>query len=205
MKCFSSLTLVLIITLILSACGTQATPPPTIDPVDIQNTMAAAAFTMVAETQAAIPTLTPTGTPTDTPVPTATVPPLPTLDATFTAVPGATSGGDDPCIHQVLPPSLEGETIRMRIDNSTEAAVNVTVYLNSSGPQAAQGTCGYRSYTLEPAQFVVINDLVEGCYTLWAWNPIPEEYFIVTNGTNCLDSSAPWTFDISTGSITLGT
>ena len=201
MKCVSIPAWVLVIALIISACGTQATPPPTIDPVDVQNTMAAAALTMIAETQAAVPTLTPTATPTDTPVPTVTVPPLPTLDATFTAVPGTTSGGDDPCIHQTLPPLLEGETIRMRIDNSTEAAVNVTVYLQQTTPQSV---CGYRSYTLEPGQFVVINNLVEGCYTLWAWNPIPEEYFIVTNGTNCLDDSAPWTFDISTGSIRLG-
>lgn len=202
MKCFSSLTLVLMITLLISACGTQATPPPTIDPVDVQNTMAAAALTMIAETQAAVPTLTPTAMPTDTPVPTVTVPPLPTLDATFTASPGGGSGGDDPCIHQTLPPSLEGETIRMRIDNSTQAALMVSVYLQQTTPQSV---CGYRSYTLEPGQFVVINDLVEGCYTLWAWNPIPEEYFIVTNGTSCLDTSDSWTFDISTGSIRFGT
>lgn len=202
MKRFLILTLVLMITLFSSACGTQATPPPTFDPVDVQNTMAAAALTMIAETQAAVPTLTPTATPTDTPVPTVTVPPLPTLDATFTAIPGGGSGGDDPCIHQTLPPSLEGETIRMRIDNSTEAALMVSVYLQQTTPQSV---CGYRSYTLKPGEFVVINNLVEGCYTLWAWNPIPEEYFIVTNGTSCLDSSEPWTFDISTGSIRLGT
>ena len=202
MKCFSILARVLVIALIISACSPQATPPPTIDPVDVQNTMAAAALTMIAGTQAAVPTLTPTGTPTDTPVPTVTVPPLPTLDATFTAAPDGGSGGDDPCIHQTLPPSLEGETIRMRIDNSTQAALMVTVYLQQTTPQSV---CGYRSYTLEPGQFVVINNLVEGCYTLWAWNPIPEEYFIVTNGTSCLDSSEPWTFDVSTGSIRLGT
>lgn len=89
----------------------------------------------------------------------------------------------------------------MRIDNSTQATVNLTVYLNQNAPQ---DECGYRSYTLEPGQFMVINDLVEGCYTLWAWNPIPEEYFIVTNGTNCLDRSENWLFNITTRSITLG-
>jgi hypothetical protein len=197
----SRFTLLLTISLIASACGSRATPPPTIDPVEVQNTIAAAALTMVAETQAAIPTFTPTETPTNTPPPTATVPPLPTLDATFTPVPTGSSGGDDPCIHQVLPPTLEGEKIRMRIDNSTQATVNLTVYLNQNAPQ---DECGYRSYTLEPGQFMVINDLVEGCYTLWAWNPIPEEYFIVTNGTNCLDRSENWLFNITTRSITLG-
>jgi hypothetical protein len=88
----------------------------------------------------------------------------------------------------------------MRIDNSTKAALSVSVYLQQATPQSA---CGYRSYTLAPGEFIVINDLVEGCYTLWAWNPDPEEYFIVTNGTSCLDNSGSWAFDISTRSIEL--
>jgi hypothetical protein len=203
MKRFSSLTLVLMTTLIISACGAQqATPLPTVNVVDMQNTMAASAFTMVAETQAAIPTATPTTPPTDTPIPTVTLPPLPTLGATFTAVPNATSGAGDPCINQVLPDSLQGDPVRMRIDNSTTATVALSVYLNSTTPQ---GQCGYRSYTLPPGEFVVINNLIEGCYTIWAWNPDPDEYFIVTNGTSCIDSSDTWVFNISTGSITLGT
>lgn len=208
MKYYSTLTLIVIITLLISACGARnlrATPIPTVNPVDIQNTMVAAAFTMVAETQAAIPTATPlppTATFTNTPAVTSTVPALPSLGATFTAVPGSTSSGTDPCINQVLPASLQGDPIRMRVDNSTRATLNVTVYLNSTAPQ---GQCGYRAYTLEAGDFVVINNLVEGCYTLWAWNPVPEDYFIVTNGTSCLDSADTWTFNITTGSIQLGT
>ena len=208
MKRFSILTQVLMTTLLISACGarsTQVTPPSTVDAVGLQNTMAAAAFTMVAETQAAIPTATsppPTATFTDTPAVTVTIPPLPSLGATFTPVPEANSGAGDPCINQVLPATLQGEPVRIRIDNSTRAALNVSVYLNSTGPQ---GVCGYRSYTLDPGEFVVINNLIEGCYTLWAWNPDPEEYFIVTNGTSCIDNSDTWVFNISTGSIQLGT
>ena|SRR5687768_3355809 len=205
MKCFSVLTLVLTTTLILSACGAQATPTPIGSAVDIQGTVAAAAFTMVAETQAAIPTATPpppTATFTDTPAPTNTLLALPSSEGTFTPVPGGNSGGGDPCINQVLPAPLPGETVRIRIDNSTEAALSLTLYLNQTGPE---GECGYRSYALAPGQFVLINDLVEGCYTLWAWNPDPEDYFIVTNGTSCIDNSDPWVFDISTSSIKLGT
>ena len=207
MKCFSILTLVLVqalvITLITSACGAQAAP--TVNAIDIQGTVAAAAFTMVAETQAAIPTATPpppTATFTDTPAPTNTPLSLPSSEATFTPVPNGNSGSGDPCINQPLPATLQGETVRIRIDNSTEAALSLTVYLNQTGPQSE---CGYRSYTLAPGQFVLINDLVEGCYTLWAWNPDPDAYFIVTNGTSCLDNSNPWVFDISTSSIRLGT
>jgi len=205
MKCFSVLTLVLTTTLILSACGAQATPTPIGSAVDIQGTVAAAAFTMVAETQAAIPTATPpppTATFTDTPAPTNTLLALPSSEGTFTPVPGGNSGGGDPCINQVLPAPLPGETVRIRIDNSTEAALSLTLYLNQTGPE---GECGYRSYALAPGQFVLINDLVEGCYTLWAWNPDPDSYFIVTNGTSCIDNSNNWVFDVSTSSIKLGT
>jgi len=194
--------------LIISACGTrvpQATP--TVDVVGIQSTMAAAAFTMVAETQSAIPTATPpppTATPNDlsadTPAPTDTFLPLPSSAVTFTPVPNGNSGSGDPCVDKVLPASLQGETVKIRINNSTKATLRISVYLNQT---ASQSVCGYRTYNLDPGQFVVINDLVEGCYTLWAWNPDPQSYFIVTNGTSCIDNSDTWVFDISARSITL--
>jgi hypothetical protein len=202
MKRFSILIPAVVITLIISGCGGGPQATPTIDPVDLQNTMVAAASTLVAETQAAIPTatLTPTATVTNTPASTATIPALPTLGATFTASPGANSNANDPCINTVLPASLEGENIRIRIDNPTNSTINVSVYLQQSGPGTV---CGYRPYTLTAGQNLVINDLVEGCYTLWAWNPIPEEYFMVTNGTSCLDNSTNWTFDITPNGIRL--
>ena len=206
MKFFSILTLLIIITLITSACGARvAQVTPTVSAADIQSTVAAAAMTVVAETQAAIPTATPpppTATFTDTPPPTNTPLPSPSSDVTLTPVPGGNSGGADPCVDQPLPASLQGETVRMRINNSTKAALSMTIYLQQTTPQSV---CGYRSYTLAPGQFILLNDLVEGCYTLWAWNPDPDAYFIVTNGTSCIDNSNNWVFDISTRSITLGT
>ncbi|MEO8354444.1 MAG: hypothetical protein ABI621_00875 [Chloroflexota bacterium] len=200
MKRFSILALYLTITLIISACGARGTQAPstTVNAADIQVTVVAAAFTMIAETQAAIPTATPpppTAIFTDTPVPTITLLPLPS------SAPEGNSGGGDPCIDKVLPESLPGEPVRIRLNNSTKAALSVTVYLNQSGPQ---GECGYRSYTIDPQQSIVINDLVEGCYTLWAWNPDPNSYFIVTNGTSCIDTSEPLVFDISTTRIKPG-
>ena len=203
MKRFPRLTLILMIALILSACGAKVAATPTVNPIGIQSTMAAAALTIVAETQAAIPTVTPlppTAMPTDTPAPINTFLPLPASEVTLAAAPNDNSGGGDPCINKVLPASLQGKTIKIRIDNSTKATLSLTVYLNQTIPQ---NQCGYRSYTLAPAQSLVINDLVEGCYTLWAWNPDPKDYFIVTNGTSCLDNSNNWTFDISTRNINL--
>ena len=203
MKHFSILIQIITITLIISACGageSQATP--TINPVDLQSTLVAAASTLVAETQAAIPTATipPTATLTSTPAFTPTIPPLPTLGATFTASPVPNPYVGDPCINTLLPASLEGEKIKIRIDNPTRGTINVSVYLQQSGPQSV---CGYRGYTLTAGDSLVIGDLIEGCYSLWAWNPDPKEYFMVTNGTHCLDTSQPWAFDITPNGINL--
>ena len=203
MKWLTILTGLMLLALIISACGAEvATPTPADPAVDIQGTMAAAAFTIVAETQAALPTSTPvppTPTVTDTPPPTNTPLALPSSEVTLTPAPGGNTGGNDPCINRPLPATVQGE-VRMRVTNSTQADLSVMVYLLQAG---AGSECGYRSYTLAAGESLVLNTLVEGCYTLWAWNPIPEEYFIVTNGTNCLDSSGTWSFDITTGSIRL--
>src|SRR5215207_11157392 len=80
MKRFSLLT-VAILAMIISACGTPAAP--TMNGADVQNTAVAAAFTMVAQTQAAVPTATPlppTEAPTQTPLPSLTPITSPTLD-----------------------------------------------------------------------------------------------------------------------------
>src|SRR5262249_46333140 len=107
----------------------------------------------------------------------------------------------DPCVNQKMPDTLTGEKIKIRIDNPTKATINVSVYLQSGNPQ---GVCGYRGYTLSAGDSLFIGDLVEGCYSLWAWNPDPKHYFMVTNGTSCLNNSQIWTFDINpNGSIQL--
>lgn len=199
MKRFSIPTLVLMVVSIISACGARdIQPTPTLSAVDLQGTIAAAAWTVIAQTQAAIPTSTPvpTSTITNTPAPTNTFIPLPTDGPSPTPRPGE----GDPCATTLLPATLEGTTIKIRIDNPTRATINVTVYLQQARPQ---GVCGYRAYSLAAGQSLVINDLVEGCYTIWAWNPDPNDYFMVTNGTSCLNSSRPWAFDISKSSIRL--
>jgi hypothetical protein len=82
----------ILFTLLVSACGSQATP--TENPADIQATAQAAAFTMVAQTQQAIPTPTqvpPTEIPSQTPLPSLTPIPLPT-QANGTQQPGTLPG-----------------------------------------------------------------------------------------------------------------
>jgi len=197
LKRSSILAQMLVITLIISACSAQATP--TISLNDLQSTAVAAAFTLVAETQAAIPTITqlpPTATVTNIPTPTNTFLPLPTKGPEATANPA----DRDPCINQKLPDTLTGNPIKIRVDNPTKAAITLTVYLQSGNPQ---DVCGYRAYILNAGDSLVVNDLVEGCYSLWAWNPDPKSYFMVTNGTSCLNGSSNWTFDISKNGISL--
>lgn len=207
MQRFSILALLWMTALTVSACGAgNAVPTATaVDPVALQSTMMAAAAQMVLETQAAIPTSTPvpTATPTNTPVPTATFLPPGTLEAALTLNPGGNGnapGAGDPCIYQTLPAPMTGDKIKIRIDNPLRSTLMVSVNLNQSGPQSL---CGYRSYSLAARESLVINDMVAGCYTVWAWNPDPQDYFIVTSGTTCLDTSTTWTFDISTTSIKL--
>jgi len=202
LKHFSILAQILAITLIVSACGSQATP--TVDAAELQSTAVAAALTILAETQAAIPTNTPpppTATITNAPVPTNTFIPLPTQGAESTPNIGGNVATEDPCINQLLPDKLTGNSIKIRVDNPTKGTINLSVYLQSGSPQ---GVCGYRAYVLAPQDSLVITDLVEGCYSLWAWNPDPKDYFMVTNGTSCLNASQNWTFDIvPNGSIKL--
>lgn len=201
MKRFSILTQILVLTLIISACGAQATP--TVNVNDLESTAVAVAFTQVAETQAAIPSATPplpTFVPTNTLQIFVTLTPMPTLDVTFTPMPTENPNAGDPCVNQKLPDTLTGKPIKIRVDNPTKATINLTVYLQSGNPQ---GVCGYRAYLLNAGDSLVINDLVEGCYSLWAWNPDPKDYFMVTNGTSCLNRSSNWTFDISKNGISL--
>src|SRR5215216_6052819 len=190
--------LIVFFALTISACRAQ--PVPTVNAADVQHTAEAAAFTMVAQTQEAIPTATllpPTEIPTNTPLPTDAVVALPTLDATIpTVVPTNTAGGD-PCATRVLSYSPKGEDTIIRIANLTKAPVTVSVYLNET---AGAGECGYRSYTLTKYGAVVITDLVQGCYNLWAWST-DNNIHVNAGGYGCINNTDKWTFEINENSI----
>jgi len=202
MKHFSTLTVV-VIAMLISACGAPAAP--TMQAVDVQNTAVAAAFTMVAETQAAIPTATPlppTEPPTLTPLPTNTPLPLPTSatsvvisSPTTASVSGNNSGGD-PCATRVLS-APEGRETVIKIANTTKLGVTVSIYLNET---ASKGACGYRGYTIAKNDSVVITDLVQGCYNLWAWSENAKGKFN-SSGYGCINNSDKWTFEIRADTI----
>jgi hypothetical protein len=189
MKRLSIFTVIAITALILSACGAEP-PPPTMNAVDVQNTAVAAAMTMIADTQAAIPTdtpLPPTEAPTQTPLPTDTPVPLPTLDVTLTST----------TANRVLAPK-KGRATTIRVVNTTNVTVRVSLYLNET---ASHGECGYRGFDLAKNNDIVYDDLVQGCYNLWAWSLDSKKPFQVASGTSCINNPDKWTFEVRENTI----
>ena len=149
------------VALFVSACGADA--EPTISPAEVAASAEAVAWTMVAETQAAIPTNTlipPTNTLEPTPLPTNTPIPLPTQPPQ--EQPTSTSSVDR--CDQPLPGSIAGQYTRLRLINETKAQVNLSIYLN----ETEFGECGYRGYQLNKGDTTVI-EFVQGCYSFYAW------------------------------------
>ena len=148
-----------VLSLLMSACGAQATP--TVNPIDVQHTAEAAAFTMVAETLQSLPTDTPvpsteTASPTlpstNTPLPTLT---SATLNATNTTPIGVT-GTSQPNIPTFTPPppatsgtincnklltAWDGPTARISVtDETTPEKAFVIISFTVTTPL---GECGY--------------------------------------------------------------
>jgi hypothetical protein len=192
----------ILITAVASACG--ATPVvPTISAENVQSTAIVAALTLVAQTQAAIPTATPlpptaTAVPTETSLPTDTPQTLPTLASTAAVASTPVAGNTvDPCSTRILSASPRGRETTIHIVNLVKAQVTVSLYLNET---ASWGECGYRSYVLGARDSVLITDLIQGCYDLWAFNNDPK-IKVNASGSGCINNPDKWTFEISAGSI----
>jgi hypothetical protein len=132
----------------LAACGSAA--EPTMSVAEVQGTAMAAAMTMVAETQAAIPTATsipPSATPTATSfsTPTNTVVPLslesPTPTQAISALPTNTTapstGSNDPCLQPLT--SWEGDSAQINVKNNTKPKGSIILAL---GFNTNMGQCG---------------------------------------------------------------
>jgi len=195
MKQFKFLSMIIVIAAMVStACG--APPAPTMSAADVQFTAVAAAFTIVAETQAAIPTATPlppSETPTVTPPPTNTPAELPTLAVSLTPVP-PTSGGD-PCDNRQLSSAPNGRPTKLAIINTTKIDITVSVYLNET---ADKGECGWWTFNLGRKGNTVRDSLVQGCYNIWAWS---QDGKVNANGSGCPNNNDKWSFEISAQNI----
>jgi hypothetical protein len=133
---------ILVLSLLLSACGAPAAPTESLP--DIQATAAAAAQTIVAETLTALPTPTslppsdtPAPSPTNTPAPPPTIEPTATL--TFTATPQPAAA--DPCNAPLT--SWQGPSASLNITyeytpQKKDDKVVVSIWVKSD-----RGECGY--------------------------------------------------------------
>ncbi len=199
MKYLSTLITIVAITVLVSACGAQ--PAPTVNPADIAGTAQAAALTMIAQTQAAIPSATPlppTETPTLTPMPTDTPLALPTIAvlASPTTASASNNASGDPCATRVLG-KPKGHPTTIRIWNHTSVPITVSMYLNETKDH---GECGYRAYKLAKNADVVLTDVVYGCYNLWAWSDAKGGKFN-SSGYGCPNNPDKWTFEVTTAVI----
>jgi hypothetical protein len=137
------ISLAMLLTVILSACGAQtpATPTP-----DVLATANAAAATMIAQTQAAMPTATPippTNTPEPTPTlaPTLALPPtssIPTLPPTQPPSAGTNCNG-------MMDVGASGRTTPVMFKNDTKYPITLTIGISSPNKF---GQCGMISRAL---------------------------------------------------------
>jgi hypothetical protein len=186
MKMKIILFVVLATTLLLSACGPEAVPTQSLE--EIQGTAVAAAMTMVAETQAAIPTATPippTNTPEPTPIPTNTIAPLevstqqlavPTQPVA--AQPTATTASSADNCDKPLASDPAGPRSPIKIINETKAAVNVSLWLEKT----VFGECGYRGYSV-PRNNSISIEFPQGNIYGYAW---------ILEPVNKTVSGGPW-------------
>jgi hypothetical protein len=200
MKRFSIFSLLTAVIMLISACSGQPAAEPTVSGDDVQRTAVAAAFTIIAETQAAIPTntpLPPTETASPTPLPTDTPIPSPTPDAALappTLAP-TQQASSDPC-NAPLSGGVSGQPTIIKLENNTKADLVVSLYLNKT----PFGECGYRGYNIGPKGSVLITDLPQGCYNVGVFvndSKKPTKAF----GYGCLNNNDKWTFQINAESV----
>jgi hypothetical protein len=197
-------------TALFSACTAASTVSPTQNPADFQNTAIAAAFTLLAETQAAVPTYTPvppTETPTQTPIPTNTPVTLitetsissPTIQVVAilpTATPDASN--KDECNKPISGFSGPGTTIRVVNNSGLPIAVWFQVV------KTAFGDCGYAIIPpLAPGADYSFN-VPQSCYAAGAWTTGEKKLTIDhVQYPLCANNPDKWTLVIKKDLITL--
>jgi len=208
MKPILTNTLLILLAIALSISACTAAPPavPTIDAAIIQNTAVAAAMTIVAQTQAAIPTATtipftdtPTQTqtplPTDTPLVVATETLAVQVQATATAIPA--SGNTDPCNAPLKAHPL-GQLTKIKLENNSGAPITASIYLNKT----PFGECGFRGYNISKSGAVTITDLPQACYNVSVFVNDPKKPSRAF-GYGCINNPDQWTFVINKNSVAL--
>lgn len=169
--------LLAVLAVLLTACGAQGTP--TLSPEESSGTAVAMASTIIAQTQAAIPTNTPvppTETASPTPLPTFTLEPLPTIEIaspTNTAKPQGSCEGP-------LNVAEAGPQSDIRIENETGGTVTLSLHLGEGSN--AFGQCGFLGYTLTKNQKLRVS-IPKGVYYAYAFVNYPNGDTSQASGT----------------------
>jgi hypothetical protein len=182
--------ILLALTVVLAACAPQAAP--TMTTADVQGTAVSAAWTVVAETKAAIPTITPvppteipspTSLPTFTPEPLLLIPTLPPLALATPTTAAAAPSNPNGCLKS-LNLAEAGPLKNVRIENQTPSQINVS--LNLYKPNLF-GQCGSLSYTLAKGGARTVQ-VSSGYWYAFAWvlNPPSQvgNSFVVGSGNS---------------------
>lgn len=187
--------------LLLSAACAPAVVTP--DPAQIQASAVAAAGTIIAMTQAAIPTATdipPTLEPSPTPFP------LPTLDlsATLSAAPtvSPTSSTGDDCNHLFDFAASGGGHTPVKFINMTSGSVNMSVGIFQKN---AFGQCGYFGFVVGKGASTTVSipsTQLGPCWYGYGWvngsKPSTSQ-----GGPWCLRGTDKWTVEIGPDSMKL--
>lgn len=159
-----------LLAVLIAACGGQPAEP-TLSPDQVQGTAISAAFTMVAETQAAIPTNTPpppTETPSPTPLPTFTPLPLPTQPVALpTATTASSSGGGGTC-SGLLNLAEAGPQSNVRFENKSGGNVGLSLYMYTPNKFAQCGSHSSNPFVIKKGGSITIS-LPKGNYYAYAW------------------------------------
>ncbi|NWF62885.1 MAG: hypothetical protein HXY38_01140 [Chloroflexi bacterium] len=160
-----------LLAVLLAACGGQPAEP-TLSPEEVQGTAISAAFTMVAQTQAAIPTATPlppTETPSPTPLPTFTLVPTATPDFALlpTATQATTSNTGGIC-GGVINLGEAGPQSNVRFENDSGGTVGLSLFMYTPNDFGQCGSFPSNPYVLQKNGTLTVS-LPKGNYYAYAW------------------------------------
>jgi len=191
------------LTALVFLIGAACTPAePTVDPEEVQASAVAAASTMIAMTQEAVPTATETPEPSPTPLPSPTFPPLPTLDPVTIASPTTASTTGDDCDHLFDLAATGSARSPVKINNNTKGPVNLSLGLFQKN---AFGQCGYLGFSVAKGQSITASMPQTGqgpCWWGYAWVNGPDPS-TSEGGPFCWNNTDKWTLDIGPDSIKL--
>lgn len=203
MKKVFSLVVSLIIVMALVSCGPA--PAPTLDATDMQSTAVVAAFTILAMTQAAIPTETPPPPTIAPPTPTtepATLEALPTIAVeTPVIAPAANNSNASPtpdCYQPApLAKDLKGTTVQIKLVNKSDGPVDLSMGMYAPNEK---GECYTFGFSIRDKGSDVVT-VLSGCYWMGGYQNGPKPSTPRTNYICLTDTTQTRGVSINNNSI----